>query len=325
MIEALLFVAGLVLLAGGAELLITGAVQIARALGVSALLIGLMVGIGTSTPELFTSLRAALGGTPGIALGNIVGANISNLLLVIGACALVRPIAVDARSLRVDGAMVLLTTSLFAALSAVTTLSRWVGLLYVALLGAYLYRTWRIERGRPKDRTAPFERGEAGIEVLPLPARAPRGLGPMTLAGSQLIGGIALVVLGANWLVDAAVGLARLLAVTESVIGLTIVAIGTTLPELATSIVAARRRHTDVALGNVFGSCIYNVLGIGGLSALLAPSVVPQTIVVLGNPLMVAASALMLGVAWSGYRVSRREGVALLALYAAYIIGTWQF
>jgi cation:H+ antiporter len=314
-----------VLLIGGAELLISGAVQIARALGVSALLIGLMVGIGTSTPELFTSLRAAIGGSPGIALGNIVGANISNLLLVIGACALLRPIVVDARSLRVDGATVLLTVSLFAVLSAVTTLNRWVGLLYLGLLVAYLQRTWRIERGRPKDHTAPFEKGEAAIEVLPVPTQAQRALGPMTLAGSQLIGGIALVVLGANWVVDAAVGLARLLAVAESVVGLTIVAVGTTLPELATSLVAARRRNTDVALGNVFGSCIYNVLGIGGLSALLAPSVVPQTIVALGNPLMVAAAALMLGVAWSGYRVSRREGMALLALYLAYVIGSWQF
>jgi cation:H+ antiporter len=324
MSEALFFVGGLVLLVGGAELLVGGAVQIARALGVSALLIGLMVGFGTSTPELVTSVRASLAGAPGIALGNIVGANIANLLLVMGACALVRPIVVDVRSLRLDGAMVLFTVLLFTVLSALVALNRWVGLLYVGLLGAYLYRTWRIERRHPAEHTAPYEKGEAAAEVVPIPARPPQSAGAVVLALSQVVGGVVLVVLGANWLVDAAVNLARTVGVTESVIGLTVVAIGTTLPELVTSLVAARRRNTDVALGNVFGSCIYNILGIAGFSALVAPSVVPPTIVGFGNPLMLLASLLMLGLAWTGYRISRREGLLLLGLYAAYIAATWQ-
>jgi cation:H+ antiporter len=323
MTDALVLVVGLVLLIGGAELLVGGAVQIARRLGVSALLIGLLVGFGTSTPELVTSVRASLAGAPGIALGNIVGANLANLLLVLGACALLRPVAIDARSLHFDGAVVFATVVLFAALSAAIPLHRWVGLLYVALLAAYLAWTWRIERRHPAEHTAPFEKGEAAAEVVPVPAKPPTGLGPMVLSFSQVIGGIVLVMVGARWLVEAAIGLARSLEVADSVIGLTVVAIGTTLPELATSLVAARRRNTHVALGNVFGSCIYNVLGIAGLTALVAPTVVPSTIVTFGNPLMVAAAALMLVFAWTGLRISRREGAVLLALYVIYIAVTW--
>jgi cation:H+ antiporter len=324
MTAAVFFIGGLILLVGGAELLVGGAVQIARRLGVSTLLVGLMVGLGTSTPELVISVRASLAGAPGIALGNVVGANVANLLLVLGVCALVRPVEVDTRSLRFDGAVVLGSIALFAFVSAIFSLDRWVGVLFLGLLAAYLFRTWEIERHHPADHTAPFEKGEAGAELVPVAIRKASGLGPALLSLSQVIGGIALVVIGSRWLVDAAVQLARSLSVAESIIGLTIVAIGTTLPELVTSVVAAHRRNTDVALGNVFGSCIYNVLGIAGLSALLAPTAVPPMIVAFGNPVMAAAAALMLAFAWTGFKISRREGALLLAAYALYVFASWQ-
>lgn len=322
--QALVLVAGLVLLVGGAELLVSGAVHIAQRFGVSGLLIGLLVGLGTSTPELVTSVLASLAGTPGIALGNVVGANVSNMLLVLGACALILPVRVDARSLRFDGGVVLGSLALFAVLSALVPLGRPVGALYVALLTAYLVRSWQIERKRPREHTAPYERGEAAAEFVPVPAQPRRSTARVVLAVSQVIGGIALAILGAGWLVESAVDIARALAVSESVIGLTLVALGTTLPELATSVAAARRRNTDVALGNVFGSCIYNVLGIAGLAGLIAPTRVPAEIANFGNPVMVGVALVMLLLAWTGYRISRREGAVMLALYAVYVAAIWR-
>ncbi|MGD9921828.1 MAG: calcium/sodium antiporter [Pseudorhodoplanes sp.] len=318
------FIAGLVFLIGGAQLLVSGAVQIAQRLGVSALLIGLLIGFGTSTPELVTSVSASLAGAPGVALGNIVGANITNLLLVLGVCALLRPIHVGSRSLRFDGAVVFTAILVFTLLSIAAPLSRPVGAAYVALLALYIFRSIQIERRKPKDHTAPYERGEAGAEVIPSASQPAAGPGSLALSVSQIIGGIALVVLGAQWLVDAAVDLARGLQVSESVIGLTVVAIGTTLPELVTSVAATLRKNTDVALGNVFGSCIYNVFGIAGATGLIAPTVYPMTIAHYGNPVMVAVAGLVIGLAWTGYRISQREATLMLVLYASYVFFIWQ-
>ena len=318
------FAAGLVFLIGGAQLLVSGAVQIARRLGVSGLLIGLLIGLGTSTPELVTSVSGALAGAPGVALGNIVGANIANLLLVLGLCALIQPIHVDSRSLKFDGAVVFTTILVFTLLSIAAPLSRPVGAAYVVMLALYLFRSVQYERRRPKDHTAPYERAEAAAEVIPVRGRLPGGWSGLAFAISQAIGGIVLVVLGAQWLVEAAVDLARGLRVSESVIGLTVVAIGTTLPELVTSAAATLRKNTDVALGNVFGSCIYNVLGIAGLTGVIAPTDFPATISSFGNPIMLAVAALVIGLAFTGYRISRREGAIMVALYAGYTVFIWQ-
>jgi cation:H+ antiporter len=241
---------------------------------------------------------------------------------VLGVCALVRPIVVDSRSLRFDGAMVVVTILLFALLSVAAPLSRPIGGAYLLLLALYIGWSIRIERGKPTDHTAPFERGEAAAELVP--TEGPGGLAGVLLTGSQVLGGILMVVFGAHWLVGAAVDLARSLSVSESVIGLTVVAIGTTLPELVTSVVAARRKNTDVALGNVFGSCIYNILGIAGVTALIAPTRVPDTIAYFGNPIMVVVSIVMLALAWTGLRVSQREGAIMLVLYTIYVLATWQ-
>lgn len=321
--KILLFAAGLVFLIGGAQLLVSGAVQIAQRFGVSALLIGLLIGFGTSTPELVTSVSGSLAGAPGVALGNIVGANIANLLLVLGACALIQPIHVDSRSLKFDGAVVFTAILIFTLLSIAAPLSRAVGAAYVTMLALYLFRSIQIERRKPKDHTAPYERGEAGAEVIQIASKPFAGWLGLFFPLGQAIAGIVLVILGAQWLVDAAVELARGLQVSESVIGLTVVAIGTTLPELVTSIAATLRKSTDVALGNVFGSCIYNVFGIAGVTGLIAPTEYPATIAYYGNPLMVAIAALVIGFAWTGYRISQREGAFLLALYIGYAAFIW--
>ncbi|ARP99437.1 calcium/sodium antiporter [Pseudorhodoplanes sinuspersici] len=322
--QVVFFVGGLLLLIGGAQLLVSGAVQIARRLGISSLLIGLLIGFGTSTPELVTSVRGSLAGAPGVALGNIVGANIANLLLVLGVCAVLRPIHVDQRSLNFDGVVVLAAILLFAVFSIAAPLSRPVGAAYVFLIALYIGWSIRIERRRPLEHTAPFERGEAASTVIPVKERPPGGLSGAIFSLSQTVGGMVLVYIGAQWLVDAAVDLAHSLQVSESVIGLTVVAIGTTLPELVTSVSATLRRNTDVALGNVFGSCVYNVFGIAGVTGLLAPTAVPPTIAYFGNPVMVAVAVLILVLAWTGYRISRREGAIMLGLYVAYVGFTWQ-
>jgi cation:H+ antiporter len=320
------FIAGLVFLIGGAQLLVSGGVQIAQRLGISPLLIGLLIGFGTSTPELVTSVSGSLAGAPGVALGNIVGANIANLLLVLGACALIAPIHVDSRSLKFDGAVVFTAILVFSLLSIAAPLSRPVGAAYLCMLALYIFRSIQIERRKPKDHTAPYERGEAAAQVIPVSVSSVLRAGwvHLVFSLSQMIGGIVLVVLGAQWLVDAAVDMARGLQVSESVIGLTVVAIGTTLPELVTSIAATLRKSTDVALGNVFGSCIYNVFGISGVTGLIAPTVYPETIAYTGNPIMVAVAGLTIGLAWTGHAISRREGGLMLALYIGYIAVIWQ-
>ena len=320
--HALSFVGGLGLLIAGAQLLVSGAVQIARRLGVSSLLIGLLIGFGTSTPELVTSVQGAFRGSPGVALGNVVGSNIANLLLVLGACALLRPIQVESRALKFDGVVVVCACLLFALLSLAAPLSRPVGAIYLILLAAYVGWSIKAERRRPKDRTAPLDRGRAGKDVIPVD-RVPRASHGLTFSLSLTLGGLVMILTGAEWVVDAAMGLAQRLHVSESAIGLTLVALGTSLPELATSTAATLRRNADVTVGNLFGSSIYNVLGITGVTALLSPTEVPAAIAHFGNAVMCTAAVAMFAFAWTGYRISRREGIVMLALYATYIGVAW--
>ena len=318
-----LLLLGLALLVVGGELLVRGAVRTAECFDVSPLLIGLtLVGFGTSMPELVTSVQAALIGSPGIAVGNIVGSNIANVLLILGSAALIMPIAVESRALRRDGAFVVAVTTLFAAVAYTVGLIRPVGVLFAALLVAYLVYAYRQERKHETGHTAAYERAEARAAVDPAlqPGRRPRRplpavAGPLALA----IAGLVIVVVGGRVLVDAAVDLARLVGLSEEVIGLTIVAIGTSAPELVTSLVAAMRRQPDVAIGNVLGSNIYNLLGIGGLTALIAPTPVPEQIAGVDAPFMLGVSVLMVFFAWTEKSVSRVEGAVFLAFYIGYL------
>ena len=327
---ALLILGGLVLLALGGEGLVRGAVQIAERLGVSPLLIGLtLVGFGTSTPELVTSVQASLSGAPGIAVGNVVGSNIANILLILGISALVFPVRVTSAALARDGVIMVATAALMVAVGLAWSLDRPVGAVFVAGLVAYLVYAWRQESGGATDHTAAFDKAQAFEETHPSGLHGVQAASPETgargwlVSGALLLGGLGLVVLGGRVLVDGAVALARALEISEAVIGLTIVAVGTSMPELVTSVVAALRRHADVAIGNVLGSNIYNVLGMAGITGLVAPTAIPEGIAWFDAPVMLAASGLMLVVARSGWRIGRREGAGLLALYGLYVWFIW--
>jgi cation:H+ antiporter len=332
MSDALLIAAGLVLLVLGGELLVRGSVRVAERMGLSPLVIGLtLVGFGTSTPELVTSVQAALIGSPGIAVGNIVGSNIANILLILGIAALLSPIPVPPAALKRDGALVVATALAFLAVAMTTGLDRLVGVVFVAALAAYLVFAYRQEKSAPAaapagGHSAAYDKGEAFEELLP--HRQTEGAAGGALSGLVVplliaVAGLGIVVFGGGLLVDGAVSLARDFGISETVIGLTIVAVGTSMPELVTSIVAAIRRHGDVALGNVLGSNIYNLLGIGGLTALIAPTPVPDTIVSFDAPVMVAVSVVLFVLCWTGRGLSRGEGAALLAGYGAYLWLIW--
>jgi cation:H+ antiporter len=302
---------GFVLLVAGGESLVRGAVAIAERLGIPPLVIGLtLVGFGTSTPELLTSLQAAFAGSPGIAVGNVVGSNTANILLILGTAALLSPMAVDRRGFLRDGAVVVAAS--LAALIAVQVgaLGRLAGGALVAGLAVYLIATLWIEMRRKSPAAAVYE---AEAESRPHPALS------VPIALLFFAGGLAVTLLGARLLVTGAISLAAGWGVPEAVIGVTIVAIGTSLPELVTSVLAARKGQSDVAFGNVIGSNIFNILGILGVTALVHPLEVPAQIASLDIWVMIAATGLLVWVAMSGWRITRREGGLMVALYAAYL------
>ncbi|WP_196490042.1 calcium/sodium antiporter [Erythrobacter donghaensis] len=314
MMQSLLLVAGgLVLLGLGGELLVRGAVGMAARLGISPLLAGLtIVGFGTSTPELATSVQAALAGAPGIAVGNVVGSNIANILFILGLSALILPLPVDPAAFRRDslalGGSALLCTG--AVLTG--TIGPLVGGGLIACLAGYIWWAYRSESAAPCPEGA---RHEHEAEDRPVPPNT----GPLVLGG-MIVAGLAAAIFGAGWLVEGAVVLAGAAGVSESVIGLTVVAVGTSLPELIACIVAVLRKHADVALGNVVGSNIYNILGILGITAMIKPIAVPSEIAAFDIWAMLGVTALLLVQLRSGWRLSRREGAVLIALYIAYAL-----
>lgn len=316
-------IGGLVLLVAGGDLLVRGAVKVAEQLGVSPLVIGLtLVGFGTSTPELVTSVQAALSGSPGIAFGNIVGSNIANILLIVGISAMLFPIAVSSSALRRDAMVMLAVAVGFAALSFLVPLGRFVGACLILVLVAYIYAAFRQERASSMHG-AVYEKAAALEAVDPaLTPHVARG-GTLVLPIALAIGGLVLVVAGGYFLVDGAVAIAQSFGIPETVIGLTIVAVGTSMPELVTSVVAALKKQSDVAFGNIVGSNIYNILGIGGATALISPTRVPPEIVTFDNLLMVGVSLLLVIFAATGLRIARGEGAVLLAGYVAYLYILW--
>lgn len=318
--DILLLLGGLVLLALGGEALVRGAVRLAERMGVSPLLIGLtLVGFGTSTPELVTSVQASLVGSPGIAVGNVVGSNIANILLILGLSALVFPVRVASAALTRDGGLVVATAAALVVVGWTLPLDRLVGAAFVAGLVGYLVHAWRQEQAAADGHTAAFEKAEAFEGTHPNLHAA----GAIWTALLLALGGLVLVVLGGRLLVEGAVGIARSFGISETVIGLTIVAVGTSMPEFVTSIVAAVRRQSDVAIGNILGSNIYNILGILGVTALIAPTQIPPEIARFDSLVMLAVSVLLFAFAWTGLRIGRREGGALLAGYVLYVWWIW--
>lgn len=305
----LFIVAGLLLLLLGGDLFVRGAVGVAKRLGVSPLLIGLtLVGFGTSTPELVTSLQAALSGSPGVATGNVIGSNIANILLILGMAALIRPVLVDGSAFKRDGLVLALSALLCLAIVMTGVLDRIAGLAFLAGLVGYL--SWAIWQ----ERRTPQLAGS-------VPEGAPEADKPSKGAALDVVWtvlGLGLVVAGASLLIDGAVGVATAFGVSETIIGLSIVAIGTSLPELVTSVMAAIRGQSDVAFGNIVGSNIYNVLGILGVTALVQPIPIPAEIMAVDIWVMLGATAVLLVVARTGFRVTRTEGALMLAGYGGY-------
>ena len=304
MTGALILVAiGLVALALGGELLVRGAVGIARKLGVSTLFTGLViVGAATSMPEMVASVQAVVAGSPEIAWGNIVGSNIANSLLILGGAALIAPIMLAGVGRR-DSVVALAMTLILWAIAWREVGSPFIG---VALLVALMiYIIWRY-RHPPLQAEAEAEETAAPPNFL--------------LSLLFFAAGVAALVFGGSWLVTGAIEIASDLGVSETVIGLTIVAVGTSLPELAASAVAAFRGHAELAMGNVLGSNIFNLLLIGGVTALAAPNSMPAELISFGLPYLLAITVIMLFFAVTHYRVGRREGGVLLALFVVQLV-----
>lgn len=309
MTDILLTFAGLVLLLVAGEGLVRGAVTVARSLKVSELMIGLtLVGAMTSAPELMVSVSAAIEGVPDMALGNVVGSNITNLLLIVASAALIRPLDVPRPMLLHDGVINFVAAALLAGLAVHATIDRWHGITLVLCLLWYLWQTYR--REKPQHRRSIHEKEARDLE---------RPKMPVWTALLLTIGGVAGLVIGAVILVKGGTGLARSLGVSEAVIGLSLIALGTSLPELATSVIAAWRGHTQVALGNIFGSCIFNTLGIVGIAAGLVPLPVAAELAGRDIWVMVAVSALVPLTMAMGGPVGRTRGGAYLACYALYV------
>ncbi|GGC25143.1 sodium:calcium antiporter [Novosphingobium marinum] len=312
---AILIIGGLVLLALGGELLVRGAVGIANLLRVSPLLTGLtIVGFGTSMPELVTGIEAALAGAPGIAVGNVVGSNIANILLILGVTAVIVPLAIDPRAFRRDGLAVVASTLAVVAFALLGEIGLVAGLFLLAVLVAYLVWAYLGER------RSPDEEGEMLEHIAQDAAPKTRS---WPLLAAMAVGGIAAAIFGAQFLVEGAIVLAREWGVSEAVIGLSVVAIGTSLPELIACSVAALRRHADVALGNVVGSNIYNVFGILGATAVVKPLAVPPEIAALDAWVLLGVTALLILFLRTGWTLKRWEGAVFVALYVAYC--TWLF
>lgn len=298
---------GVLLLFVGGELLVRGAVSTARWFRVSPLLTGLLVvGFGTSTPELVVSVDAALAGNPDIAVGNVVGSNIGNSLLILGICALITPLVVSPLALKRDGVLVLGASVLFVLLVGGSALGRFDATILLTVFLLYLVLAWWTERQDPRRLVA---------SSTPVPELEESG--SRTLF--KVVAGLLLLIGGSRVLLYGATGIATSLGVSEAVIGLTLVAVGTSLPELTISVVAAWRRQMDVAVGNILGSNLFNLLGILGISALLQPLPIHERILNFDQWVLLASSLLLLVFLYTGRRISRPEGVLLLLCYVAYI------
>ena len=304
-LDAVMILAGLALLVVAGDALVKGAVNLSLRLGVPALIVGLtVVAFGTSAPELLVSVDAILDGVPALAIGNVVGSNIANILLVLGIPALIAAVPVS-RDLMFDFLVMMAATALFIALAWLGPLGWPHGLALLAGLGLMLWSSYT----RAQAHRAAAEPELEGVD---------EGMSRLHIA-LYLLGGIIGLPLGANLLVGGATDIATTFGVSEAVIGLTLVAVGTSLPELATTVTAALRRETGVALGNVIGSNIFNLLGIIGISSLVGRIPVPVEMLNLDLWVMAATSAVLGIFVLSGRSIGRVAGVLLIALYGAYL------
>jgi cation:H+ antiporter len=308
----LLFAAGLVLLLLGAELLVRGASRLALALGLTPIVVGLtVVAIGTSTPELAVSIGGAISGSPDLALGNVVGSNIANVLLILGVVALITPLIVHRQLVWLDVPLMIAASLVVFAMAWDGRIARWEGALLVLAAVAYIVFLIRMARRHPEQ--VPEDPGLSG--ALPAPANT----GPFRQI-VLIVVGLAMLVGGARLLVDAATQMATAMGLSDLVIGLTVVAVGTSLPEIATSILSAVRGQRDLAVGNIVGSNIFNLLLVLGATATVADGGVPVSDSALrfDLPVMTAVAVACLPIFFNGHCIARWEGALFLGYYVAY-------
>lgn len=315
-LDVVFVIAGLVLLMVGGELLVRGASALAQKIGISPLIVGLIVvSAATSAPELAVTVGAVLNGEPGLAVGNVVGSNIINILVILGLSAIVVPLVVKRQLVRFDIpvmiglSVLLLLVSLDGRVSVLDGLLLLAGLVVHSVLSILVGRR---EARRAVDLSLPSTPTTAPITIIK-PVKLP-------LALLFLVGGVGLLVLGAQLLVDGAVNIATGFGVSSLVVGLTVVAIGTSLPELAASLAAVRRKETDIAVGNIVGSNIFNIGMVLGVPAMIFGQgiPVPAPAIALDMPLMIAAAVALVPIAFTGFIIARWEGGLFVALYVAY-------
>lgn len=311
---AVWFGLGLALLATGGELLVHGAARLARTLGMSPLVVGLtVVAYGTSLPELAVTVRAAWTGSGEIALGNVVGSNIVNILLILGASAVVAPLIVSVRLIRFDVPVLIGASLVVFGMGWDGNISQWEGAILVAGIVVYtLGVIWAARR-----ETAPEVAEEY---TAAFPSSSQRTWARLGWYAVLCCLGLALLEVGTRWMVQSAVQIAQTLGVGELIIGLTIVAVGTSLPEMATSLIAALRGQRDIAVGNIVGSCLFNLLLVLGTAGVLSTQgvPVPDQARWVDLPIMLATAAVCLPIFFTGQRIARWEGLMLVGYYLAY-------
>ncbi len=312
MMDVLVLVVGLAMLTGGGEAFIRGTLGVARRLGVSPLLAGLViVGFGTSAPEMVVSVGAAMSKRPDIAVGNVVGSNIANILLILGMCALIRPLTVKPTALRRDAVIVVAASTLFLVLVGRNGLARMDAAVLVSSLVAYLlWALW----GERRHATPAGEVYAAEATEVTVVSRS------VVWTVMVLVGGLLMLIVGSQAFLKGAIGIAASVGIPEAVVGLTLVAVGTSLPEMTISILATVRGHADVAVGNVLGSNIFNLLGVLGASAMVRPLPVTERLLQFDQWVLLATALLLLVFLSTGRRLNRLEGGILLAAYGGYVV-----
>lgn len=311
----LLFLAGLITLILGADLLVRGASRLAAAFGVSPLVIGLtIVAIGTASPEIAVSLQAAAAGQGDLTLGNVLGSNIFNILFILGVTAIVAPVVIAEQLIRKD-APIMLGISLLTLVLAIDGNLGWFDGA-ILLIGMIVYIVFALRQSKEESKAVQEEYAQEFAPKEPHTAR-----NTITNIGFILVG-LGLLVLGSNWLVESASQIAKSLGVSELVIGLTIVAAGTSLPEVATSVIAALKKESDIAVGNAVGSNIFNLLGVLGVGAVVAPGgiAVADRVLQFDLPVMIFVALVSLPIFYVDSRISRLDGGLLLSYYVIYVV-----
>lgn len=300
---------GLAVLVIGAEALVRGAVAAANALRVPPMVIGLtIVSFGTSAPELFIGIQASLQDYPALALGTVIGSNTANMLLVLGIAAVIHPIAVNDPLIRRDMPALLVASVLLLAFCYDGVLDRSEAGMFLLMVASYTFHIYMTARSGADKALAHELCEEATVRM------------PEWKAGLSVAVGLALLIAGSNTLISGSVALAGLLGASEAAIGLTVLAFGASLPELFTSVFAALRKQPDIALGNVIGSCLFNITCIGGAAAAVSPLAVDPHLLSLDIPVMLAATALLALFAFTGSKIVRLEGWVLLSGYMVYLV-----